>query len=553
MNLFSLKQAGIEPLIFNPQSVGIDFYGDALFTTEAHIQAHPEQVEAFRQASLRGWEYSIEHPEELVDLILAKYSQRKSKDELMFEAQKTISLIRADLIGLGHMNPKRWKHIAKTLRQEGMIQGSVDIQGMLYHHKDKFPLVPFLQVLGVSLLCIALLGVFTRHQFKLRKQLQIEIERRKFGDQTLLRWEDEYRNLYENAPLAFIVLDTDLRIREWNHEAENLFGWKAEEAIGRLASEFLIPESAQSQEEKNKVDLHEKPHHIQLNENNTKDGRTIWCKWHNVARKNSKGETTEIHSIAIDASEEITEQNRLIEERAQALDANKAKDLLLARTSHEIRNPLNAIMGFSQLIESDAQDDETREMARIILDGAEGMLEILNDLLDSAKIEAGKMELELSTVDLVQCVQDEAKLFGQLINKQGLICKVTIPENIPTITSDKRRIQQILNNLINNARKFTSTGCIEILLFMDGAKHVAIQVRDTGIGMDKETLEKVFEPFVQGNASTSRKFGGTGLGLPLALKLAELLGGQLSAASTPDEGSVFTLKLPIEPGLKETA
>lgn len=543
----SLRAAGFEPLVFSPQTMGIDFYGDALFTTEAHIKKKPKQVEAFRQASLRGWDYATEHPEEIVDLILAKYSQRKSKSELMFEAQKSISLIRPELIELGHMNPKRWQHIAHILRNEEMLSGPVDIQGMLYTHKEQFPLIPVLQVLGISLFFIALLSYITGYQVKLRRKLQSEIDRRKLGDQTLIQREDEYRSLYENAPLAFIVWDLQLNIREWNHAAEALFGWEADEVIGRSASEFLVPERAHSQVEDGKAKLHKKTHHTQINENCTKDGRIIWCKWHNVTRRNSKGEAIEFHSIAVDASDEIAQQTRLIEERTQALDASEAKDILLARTSHEIRNPLNAIMGFTHLIHTDSKDEETREMARVILDGAEGMLQILNDLLDSAKIEAGKMALELKPIDLVQCVQKEAKLFSQLISEQGLFCKVTIGNNIPTIISDERRIQQILNNLINNARKFTSRGGIEILLFAQEPAHVTIQVKDTGIGMDQETLKKVFEPYVQGCSSTNRKYGGTGLGLSLTQKLVELLSGQINASSTLGKGSVFTLTLPITP------
>jgi len=447
---FSLQAAGAQPMIFSPQAVGIDFYGDSLFTTEAQIKEHPEQVEAFRRASLRGWDYALDHPEEIIDLILAKYSQRKSKAELTFEAQKTRELIRPDLIEIGHMNPKRWEHIKQVLREEGMLQEPVEIHDMLYKYEAKFPLTPFLQVLGTSLLCISLLGAFGYRQAKLRRQLEEEIERRKRGDQSLLQREAEYRNLYNNAPMAFIVLDTELRIREWNHEAENLFGWKAEEVIGTLATDFLLPDSANEKvDQAKKACLGKKKNHSQINENLTKDGRIIWCKWYNVARLNSEGKTIEFHSIASDATDEINEHNRFEQERAQALGASEAKDQLLAQTSHEIRNPLNAIMGFTQLIHEDAQDDETKEMAGIIMDGAESMLNILNDLLDSAKITAGKMEVHWEEINLATLVAKEVKLFSQLIRKQGLECNTTIEKSLPIITSDSRCIEQILNNLIS--------------------------------------------------------------------------------------------------------
>ncbi len=544
---YSLNLSGITPLIFSPQSVGIDFYGDALFTTEAQIQKNPAQVEAFRKASLRGWEYALDHPEEIIDLILSKYSKRKSKEELEFEAEKTISLVRADLVTLGHMNPKRWQHIASVLKDEGMLTDAIDINAMLYRHKAPFPIGPFLQVLLIALLCIALLSAFTYHQIKLKRQLQAEIERRKHGDETLLRREDEYRSLYHNAPLAFIVIDTELRIKEWNHEAEKLFGWKTGEVIGAIVSDFLVPDSATDKINQARAKLHKESHHSQINENYTKDGRVIWCKWHNVARKDAKGQTIEFHSIAVDVSDEISERAQLEKACSQALDASIAKDQLLAHTSHEIRNPLNAIMGFTQIIMDDSKDPETREMAKVILDGAEGMMAILNDLLDSAKIQAGKMEVQWTDVNLPEIVQKEAKLFSQLITNNGLSCQVNITGAIPHITSDARRIQQILNNLINNARKFTREGNILIEVKVDGTRHVLILVSDTGIGMTPETLQNAFEPYTQGPKETNRIFGGTGLGLSLTKKLTELLGGTLHAESELGKGSTFTLRLPLKP------
>ncbi|MGZ0706797.1 ABC transporter substrate-binding protein [Coraliomargarita sp. W4R53] len=543
----SLEADGFHPLIFSPQSVGIDFYGDSLFTTEDRIKNHPKQVKAFRAASLRGWNYALDHPDEIVDLILAKYSQRKSKAALSFEARKTRSLIHPDLIELGHINPRRWEHIAQILAEEGMLPRALDIHAMLYRHEQAFPLTPFLQILTIALLSISLLGAFAYHQVKIRRQLQAEIEQRKLADQTLRQREHEYHSLYDNAPVAFIVWDTDLRIREWNHAAEKLFGWSAEEAIGQVASDFLVPDSSKAKVDNGKATLQEQTHLTQINENLTKDGRTIDCKWHNVTRRTPDGKTIEFHSIALDVSEEEIERTRLKEECSQAQNASVAKDQLLARTSHEIRNPLNAIMGFTQLIHSDAQDAETKDMAKVILDGAEGLLEILNDLLDSAKIEAGKMEVKWKEVDLVTILKKEVKLFSQLITGQGLECKLTIQALNTTITTDTRCIQQILSNLINNARKFTLSGGIEITLKEDGKEDIIIQVSDTGIGMDLDTLQQVFEPFVQANSETSQHFGGTGLGLSLTKKLTKLIGGELSAESEAGKGSTFSLRLPRTP------
>lgn len=542
----SLIDDGIHPIIFNPQSVGIDFYGDALFTMESHIADNPEQVELFREASLQGWDYALEHPEEIIDLILKKYSTRKSKAELTYEAEKSYELIRPDMVALGHMNPKRWAHIAKILKEEGMLSEPVNIDDMLYKQTAPFPLAPFLQVLGISLACIALLSICTYHQFKLKRELELEIERRKHGDQTLVHREEEYRSLYTDAPLAFIVWDTELRIREWNHEAEKLFGWTAEEVIGTTANDFLIPESSSDKINEGKAALQKNATHSQINENCTKDGRIIWCKWNNVSRRDAHGEVIEFHSIAADVTDEINERMRLQKEFTKILDANKSKDLLLAHTSHEIRNPLNAIMGFTQIIHSEAKDEETKEMAKIILDGTESMLEILNDLLDSAKIESGQMEIKWCEVDPAACVNKAVKLYGQSIANKGLELSVTIDKNLPMITSDQRFLQQILNNLISNARKYTPAGTIEISVEKDGSDHIQFKVKDTGVGIDADSLESVFQPYTQLPQEKNPATPGTGLGLAVARKMAEQLGGTLSAESSEGGGSLFTLRLPIE-------
>ena len=540
----SLEDAGIDPLIFSPQTVGIDFYGDALFTTEAHIRKNPEQVEAFLAASLRGWEFAVEHPDVVIDDILANYSTRKTRAELEYEAHKSIGLIRNDLVKIGHMNPPRWQHIANVLEDQGMLEGPVEIADMLYRSHTPFPMALFLKLAGAAALCISLLALFTAKQLKIKNRLITEIRLREQSDQLLHKREQEYHDLFEDAPLAFIVWDTELRIRAWNHAAEALFGWSADEVIGKVASDFLIPKNAQIKVESAIKTLHRQDALIQTNENTTKDGRTIWCKWNNVARRNIDGEVIEFHSIATDVSDEVAAQTKLENERTEAVDANQAKDALLAQTSHEIRTPLNAIMGFAQLLEGEAEDTETKEMAQVILGGAEGMLCILNDLLDSSKIDAGKMEVVWAKLDLITHIKQEAELFSHLVTDKGLKLNVIAPEHMEPLETDGRLLQQILNNLINNATKFTHTGEISIELKNDGAGHISIHVRDTGIGMDADTLARVFEPYAQANSQIAKDYGGTGLGLFLIQKMAHLLQGTLNAESEPGKGSCFTLQLP---------
>jgi len=544
---YSLKQEGYTPLIFSPQSVGVGFYGDALFTTEAHIRKNPAQVQAFLEASLRGWEYALEHPDAIIDLILNEYSSEKSRAELEFEAEESRKLIRNDLVQLGHMHPRRWQHIAEILDSEGMLEGPVDVAPMLYKYEKPFPTALVIQIVAVAALALTLLTLFARHQTRAKNRLLKEIRRREQGDELLRTREKEYAELFENAPLAFIVWDTELHIKEWNKAAETLFGWSREEVLGKNATEFLVPGSAAPKVEQGKKALHENTTHFQVNENYTKDGRIIWCEWSNVARKNVDGDTIEFHSIAHDVTHSIQQKAQLETERSQAIEANAAKDTLLAQTSHEIRNPLNAILGFAEFISEESENPDTVEMATIIMNGARSMLSLLNNLLDTSKIDAGKMELNWEPIDLGAHVRKESGIFSQVIKAAGVDYTIITAPNLPPIKTDPQRLTQVLNNLIGNAAKFTAQGRITVETRDAGPEFVEIRIQDTGIGMDPATLDAMFEPYTQAKHKSHQHYKGTGLGLPLTKKLVELLQGSLSVESELQQGSTFTARLPKQP------
>ncbi|MFQ3224863.1 MAG: PAS domain S-box-containing protein [Lentimonas sp.] len=544
---FAIRALGEEPVIFSPRSTGIDFYGDILFTTEAFIEQKPTVVEAFKRASLRGWSFALKNPDTVINTILEKYPTQKSRAALTYQAQRTIDLIRADIVEIGNMNPGRWQHMAEVFQSVEMIDSIPDLDAMLYQEKTPFAQQPPFKIIGISTLCISILGLITWKESRMRKRIEAETARRMESDKILSERKNEYQAMVEGAPLTLIVWDTKLNITHWNKEAEKLFGWSAHEATGRCALDLIVPAKANEKIRAGIKVLKPNASHTQINQNITKDGRLIWCRWHNVPRKNASAEVIEFHSIAIEVTADIEQQMRLEKDHASALSANKAKDQLLARTSHEIRNPLSAIMGFTQFIVEDSHDQQTKKMAQLILDGAEGMLAILNDLLDTAKIEAGKVELDLAEIDVATCIRKEAKLFSQLIEKQGLTLDISIAEDVPTIVSDARAIRQILHNLINNARKFTDSGSITVSLQSNKAASAIVRVIDTGIGMDPETMKDIFEPFVQGPKNCPSSNAGTGLGLSLTKKLVELLGGKITIESVSGKGSVVTVEIPNVP------
>ncbi|MCA9257339.1 MAG: HAMP domain-containing histidine kinase, partial [Phycisphaerales bacterium] len=212
--------------------------------------------------------------------------------------------------------------------------------------------------------------------------------------------------------------------------------------------------------------------------------------------------------------------------------------------------PLASIIGFAELLREAASDEGGRQFryAENIMSSGRMLLGLINDLLDLAKIEAGKLELHLTSVNLREMLDNLLDFVRPLANKKSLQLSAVVPDEAPSIESDAGRIQQILYNLLSNAIKFTPEGgLVEMTLEPQTDEHVAIHVRDTGIGIPAEKLDAVFETFRQLDGSVTREYGGTGLGLAISRDLARLLGGALSVSSEQGKGSTFTVILPLTP------
>jgi signal transduction histidine kinase len=229
---------------------------------------------------------------------------------------------------------------------------------------------------------------------------------------------------------------------------------------------------------------------------------------------------------------------------AQANAANQAKSEFLAAVSHELRTPLTSIRGFAELMEHRLEQPKFRETAGLIRKGAEHLNELLTQILDLAKVEAGAMPLNLEPVELRPLVQGTADFFALAADAKGLALKLEVGDDVPeTLVCDSLRLKQVLNNLLSNAVKFTEKGAVTLAVAKRDGR-IEFQVIDTGPGIPLELHDTIFEKFRQANDRVSYQHGGTGLGLALSRGLAELMNGRLSLDSNPGSGARFTLSLP---------
>lgn len=239
---------------------------------------------------------------------------------------------------------------------------------------------------------------------------------------------------------------------------------------------------------------------------------------------------------------------RLDEARTRAEEANRMKSTFLASMSHELRTPLNGILGFAELLKMDLENESQKSFAQGIHDSGQHLLALVNDLLDLAKIEAGRMELKIAPTPLRELLAEVATLHCVHARDKGLAIEMHCADDLPELlVCDAMRLRQILNNLLNNAIKFTAAGHIDLRAERAGDM-VRFTVKDTGLGIPADRQEWIFDKFTQVGDFATREHGGTGLGLALVKELVMLMGGQVGLASTPGQGSTFHFTLPIEGG-----
>lgn len=341
----------------------------------------------------------------------------------------------------------------------------------------------------------------------------------------------------QNSPVAIVTIDNAGRVLECNPTFERLFGYRASEIAGQALAPLIADEV----------------HNAEATQLSQRALTGMVQGIYTRRRRDGSPVTVELLAVplivggkslgALGIYHDITE---LVAAREQAEAASRSKSAFLANMSHELRTPLNAIIGYTEMLQEVAEDDGQAgylaDMEKILIAGRH-LLALIDDILDFSKIEAGKMQLFLEIVDVGELAHEVGLMVRALIEKNGNRFRLVRELAEPEMFADLTKARQIMYNLLSNAAKFTERGEVELAVRSDG-QVVTIAVRDTGIGISAAQLETLFQPFTQADPSTTRRYGGSGLGLVITRSYCEMMGGKIEVESALGQGSTFTVSLP---------
>ncbi len=357
------------------------------------------------------------------------------------------------------------------------------------------------------------------------------------------RQKQYFAELVRNSPVAIVTLDPHHNVVSCNPAFERLYGYQESEIIGRNLDDLITTEATKSEAVAYTTQAGDRA--VQgIGQRQRRDGSLVDVEVLAVPVV-VNGERVGMMGLYHDVTE-------LLAARRSAETANAAKSQFLASMSHELRTPLNAIIGYSEMLQEDAedagQDALVADLGKIHAAGKH-LLALINDVLDLSKIEAGRMELYVEPFDVRPVLEDLVSTVQPLVERNGNRLDVQCEGNVGQMQADQTRVRQVLLNLLSNACKFTERGTITLEASRDpgeedGADRMIFRVRDTGIGMTAEQMGRLFEAFSQAEASTASKYGGTGLGLAISRRFCQMMGGDVRVESEPGAGSTFTVLLP---------
>lgn len=359
------------------------------------------------------------------------------------------------------------------------------------------------------------------------------------------------RTVIDSSPNTIVIKNLDGIYIDCNNAFINITKLKKEDIIGKTAREVFSEKEADEIEADDKFIIQNKEMIEKEFCFKNNDGVVVCVEKYIIPLLTYKNETKGILIIAFDISKQKQEKKLLQEAKETAEKVSAMKSNFLANMSHEIRTPMNGVLGFIQLLKGTKTTLEQAEFIDDALEASEILLQIINDILDFSKMEANKLQIDKINYDLHMIVNDITNMTANLAQKKNLEVNTLICEDVHQyFVGDPIRIKQIITNIVNNAIKFTEVGEVTICVSqVDETPDVSIinfDIKDTGIGIEKEKMDLIFEEFSQADNSTTRRFGGTGLGLAITKKLVELMNGKIIVESQVNTGTTFTVTLPLE-------
>ena len=378
-----------------------------------------------------------------------------------------------------------------------------------------------------------------------------DFTQRRHAEESLHNAAQRLKSHLQHSPVAVIEFDTDLRITRWTDAAHRIFGWTVDEVLGRGMWEIpWICEDDRAKVAGVSAQLlaGTQPCIVSPNRNLRKDGSVIWCEWYNSSLRDEHGKLDSIFSVVLDVTQRVKAQEAAQHARIAAETASKAKDHFIAVLSHELRNPLNPVLAAATMLRRDPRFDANAvEQLEIICRNVELEARLIDDLLDMTRIERGKVELERRRVKLCAIIRRAAEVCMPEIIAKRLDFRMDLGHTTSWVEGDAARLEQVFWNLIKNAVKFTPAGgWVSVRCRHDKEDHVVAEVSDSGKGIEKVDLDRIFNAFEQAERSITRQFGGLGLGLTISKTMVEMHGGSISVHSEGQgKGSTFTVRLPM--------
>jgi len=396
----------------------------------------------------------------------------------------------------------------------------------------------------------------TKQLSEINKNLQKEIKERKEAEEEIIRSEERFRNVFENSPIGKSLTNIDGKLKV-NKAFSSITGYSEKELSKLNWNAITHPDDIEKSEKtitslitgEKKSDRYQK-RYIH------KTGKIVWTDLSTFLQRDKNGNPLYFITSISDITESKNYENELTIAKIEAEKANLTKSEFLANMSHEIRTPLNAVLGYAELLNLIVEDKIQKDYTGSIISSGRSLLNLINDILDLSKIEAGKLELMFEYVNTNSFFNEFKRIFSHKMMEKGLELRYEIESGIPEgIYIDEVRLRQILFNLLGNAIKFTENGYVKLKVYVENPQLITyrkdktkefidliIEIEDTGIGISKEFQKELFKPFMQQNQT--KKFGGTGLGLSITQRLLALMNGTIQVQSELNKGSIFKVIIP---------